>query len=619
MPSRASRVRRHDDDLGILGLPGDVSPWDVRFDADDPADLEALGDGRFRVRLHAEPGLHEGRAVLRNTEEVISVPLDPIEAGRFVQWSAVVGPFESPAGLSFAFSAAASGNPVYVVPSGVSSSVERLDRWIINPEQPPLDVPDWARGAVIYQIFPDRFANGDPGNDPDDTVAWGSEPHARQFQGGDLAGVTERLGHLRELGVDAIYLNPIFASPSNHRYDTVDYLSVDPVLGGNDAFKRLVDRAHAAGIRIILDASFNHTHPRFFAFADLIARGEDSPYRDWFVVKDWPVRLRVRTASRRGRLAEWISVWASQTGIPIEEVEGDGPAVEPTYEAWYGVPTMPRLDLSHPAARGYVLDVAKHWLVNYDIDGWRMDVARYIDPDFWPDFRTACRDAKPDAYLLAEIMGDVSHWLRGDGFDATMNYTFRSIALGFFGHGEMNGVEMLDHCTRLYGRHALATTLVNHNLLGSHDTPRFLTEARGELWRAGLATVFQLTFPGAPGIYYGDELGMTGGDDPGCRGAMPWDEVGREPQLMATIAEITALRRRYSALRSGSFRPLAATSDLVAFQRSAGRSRFVVAFNRGSTPGSVDLAGDGLTLWGSGELAGDRLHVAARSAVIVRA
>lgn len=618
MPSRASRVRRHDDDLGILGLPGDVSPWDVRFDADDPADLEALGGGRFRIRVHAEPGLNQGRAVLRAIDGVKSVPLEPAAAGRFVQWSAEVGPFESSVGLSFAFFAEASGNPVYVVPSGVSSSVERLDRWVIDPAQTPLDVPDWAIGAVIYQIFPDRFANGDSGNDPDDTVAWGSVPHARQFQGGDLAGIAQRLGHLEELGVDAIYLNPIFASPSNHKYDTVDYLSVDPAFGGNDDFRRLVDRAHASGIRIILDASFNHVHPRFFAFADLLERGEDSPYRDWFIVKDWPVRLRVRTSSRSGSLQEWIAVWEHQTGIPIEEVEGDGPTVEPTYEAWYGVPTMPRLNLSHPEARAYVLDVARYWLGTYDIDGWRMDVARYIDPDFWPDFRTACRDVKADAYLLAEIMGDVSDWLRGDGFDATMNYTFRSIALGFFAHGETDGVEMLDHCTRLYGRHALATTLVNHNLLGSHDTPRFLTEAREEPWRAALATVFQLTFPGAPGIYYGDEVGMKGGDDPGCRGAMRWDEVGREPALMATIAEITALRRRYSALRSGAFRPLTATSDLVAFQRSAGRSQFVVAFNRGSTSESVDMAGDGSTVWGSGELVGDRLLVSARSAVIIR-
>lgn len=618
MPSRASRGRRHDDDLGILGLPGDVSPWDVRFDADDPADLEALGDGRFRIRVHAEPGLEQGRAVLRTKDGVISVPLDPVVAGRFVQWSADLGPFGSAVGLSFAFSVAASGNPVYVVPSGVSSSVERLDRWVIDPGQPPLDVPDWARGAVIYQIFPDRFANGDPGNDPVDTVAWGSEPHARQFQGGDLAGIIQRLGHLQQLGVDAIYLNPIFTSPSNHKYDTVDYLSVDPALGGNEVFRQLVDRAHAAGIRIILDTSFNHVHPRFFAFADLIERGEESPYRDWFVVKDWPIRLRVRTASRSGKLAEWVGVWTSQTGIPIEEVEGDGPAVEPTYEAWYDVPTMPRLDLSHPAARAYVLDVARHWLAEYDVDGWRMDVARYIDPAFWPDFRGACREVKPDAYLLAEIMGDVSDWLRGDGFDATMNYTFRSIALGFFAHEETDGVGMLDHCTRLYGRHALATTLVNHNLLGSHDTPRFLTEAREEPWRVTLATVFQLTYPGAPGIYYGDELGMTGGNDPGCRGAMPWDDVGREPGLMATIAEIAALRRRYPALRLGVFRPLTATSDLVAFQRAAGRSKFVVAFNRGSTPGSVDMAGDGSTVWGSGELAGNRLRVAARSAAIIR-
>lgn len=617
MPSRVSRGRRFDDDLGILGLPGDVSPWDVRFDVDDPADLEPIGDGRFRLRVHAEPGLTEGLAVLRDGDGVLAVPLDPVEAGRFVLWSAVVGPFSQSIGLSFAFRVEASGNPVYFVPSGTSASVERLDRWTIDPTRSAIGVPEWARGAVIYQIFPDRFANGDAGNDPDGVVPWGSQPRSRELQGGDLDGVIQHIDHLRGMGVDAIYLNPIFASPSNHKFDTVDYFQVDPAFGGNDALRRLVSTAHDQDIRVILDASFNHCHPRFFAFADLVAKGERSKYRDWFIIREWPVRIRVRPDAAPDKVRDWLPVW-EQTGVPVERVKGDGPVVEPTYEAWYGVPTMPRIDLAKPDARRYFLGVAEHWLAEFDIDGWRMDVARYVDPDFWPDFRAACRQAKPDAYLVAEVMGDVSDWLRGDGFDATMNYTFRSMALGFFANEEFDGRAMLDHCTRLYGRHALATTLVNHNLIGSHDTPRFLTEANGEVWRMELATVLQMTYPGAPGIYYGDEFGMQGGNDPGCRGAVEWDQVGDRGGLADLISRLAALRRKHPALRTGDFAPVAASRHALAFQRSLGRARYVVAINRGRTRTALDVGGSGRLVWGEGSHADDRLEIPGRSAVIVR-
>ncbi len=619
MPSRASRIRRYPDDLGILGLPGDVSPWDVRFDATDPADLEPLGDGRFRLRVHAEPGLGEGRAVLRSGDRVRGVPLDPVTAGRFVQWSAVVGPFTEPVGLSFAFVVEESGRPVYLVPSGVSASVERLDRWTIDPDRGPIDVPEWVKGAVIYQIFPDRFSKSDPATDPVGTVPWGSPAAAREFQGGDLDGVIDRLGHLERLGIDAIYLNPIFVSPSNHRYDTVDYLRVDPALGGDEALRRLVTVAHRRGMRIVLDASFNHAHPRFFAFADLVRHGERSKYREWFAVTDWPLRIRVRPHAAPAWVRDWLPVWEAQTGLRLEEVAGDGPAVEPTYEAWYGVPTMPRIDLSNPEARRYVLDVAQYWLAEFDIDGWRMDVARYVDPDFWPEFRAACRAVKPDAYLLAEIMGDVSPWLRGDAFDATMNYTFRALSLRFFATEEIDGGALLDHCSRLYGRHPLAVTLANHNLLGSHDTPRFRTEAGGEMWRLELATVFQLLFPGAPGIYYGDEFGLEGGDDPGCRGAIPWDAVGVDSRLVGAIGELTSLRRRVRALRTGEWAPVAAGRHLIAFERTQGRARYRVGINRSMRAGELAVAGEGQVVWGEGSHRNGRMRVAGRSAVVLRA
>lgn len=613
------RAKKYEDDLGIYGLPGDVAAWDIRFDAADPADLEPIGDGRFRLRLHTEPGLVDGRAVLRSPDGIVGVPLVPITVGRFTQWTATIGPLRHQTGLSFAFVGSESGKPVYVTRAGVAAAVERLDRWQLNPDTPVVDTPEWARGAVIYQIFPDRFENGDPSNDPPGIAEWGADPAFRRSQGGDLDGIVLRLPYLETMGVDAIYLNPIFDSPSIHKYDTTNYFSVDPTLGGDDALRRLVAAAHDRNIRVILDASFNHVHPRFFAFADLLANGKTSRYSEWFVVNDWPPRIKVRKNKLKGWMREWLPVWEGETGLTVEYVGDGGPAVETTYDSWFGVPTMPRLALHNPEPRAHALEVSRYWLREFDIDGWRMDVARYVDDDFWPEFRAACRSVKPDAYLLAELMGDATRWLQGNAFDATMNYTFRSMALGFFARGDMNGSEFLDHCSRLYGRHPLAVTLVNHNLIGSHDTPRFRTEAGGDLWRSGLAMVFQMTYPGAPGIYYGDELGMEGADDPHSRGAMPWSEIDERDNLIETAAGLVSLRRRVPALRLGEWAPLNATADAVAYERRRGRARYVVGINRGARAARLQVPGSGTTVWGTGSHKNGALRIDPRSAVITRA
>ncbi len=215
--------------------------------------------------------------VVKRNDEYLGFPLRVIATtDRFVFWEAVVELLPGDE-VSLAFRNP-SGKAVYLVPDGISNAVERLDRWTV-PDLDPMDIPAWSQGAVIYQIFPDRFANGDPTNDPPDTDPWGSPPHSRRFQGGDLVGITQRLDYLNDLGVDLIYLNPIFTSPSNHRYDAIDYTQVDPSLGGNEALIELVKAAHDRGIKVILDASFNHCHPGFFAFQDLIHRGLESPYR----------------------------------------------------------------------------------------------------------------------------------------------------------------------------------------------------------------------------------------------------------------------------------------------------------------------------------------------------
>lgn len=616
MLSKAEAIA-FDDDHGVYGSPGDLTPWDVRFDPSDRAHLDAVDDVTFRFRVWADPDLGDGMVVIRHGDQVSGYPMEAAAStGRFTFWEAVVVPLEIGSEYSFAFRTP-EGRGVYLVPAGVTNAVERLDRWTLETLS-PLSVPDWARGAVIYQVFPDRFAaSGRWEGGPLDP--WGSTPTPTGFQGGDLAGITERLGYLEGLGVDAIYLNPIFCSPSNHRYDTFDYMSVDPKLGGNDALRELVDAAHRRGMRVILDASFNHVHPRFFAFQDVIANGPDSDFWNWFQIDDWPLTVSYRedNAETDPALAEYVARLGDELGLPLVPRRDGWPDVTPSYQAWYGVPTMPRVDLSNPDARSYMLEVAAHWPREYGVEGWRMDVVRYIDPDFWDDFRKVVREVRPDIFLLSEVMGDAGVWLQGGRFDATMNYTFRDLCLRFFAQGELTGEEMIDGLSRLWAQYAWPVTLASHNLIGSHDTARFLTEAGGDVWRLRLATVLQLTYPGAPGIYYGDEIEMTGGEEPASRGAFDWDTDPESHEVFRTIRDLARLRNSEPALKVGDWRPVAGQEEMFAFERTFDGRRLVVLLNRSDALQTVAVGPVAEVLWGDGVLHGESVEVPPHSAVVI--
>jgi glycosidase len=601
-------------DHGVFGTPGDVSPWDIRFDPNDVAHVERSTSG-IRIRLWAEPALDEATLVSRVDGAVELWPMDRVGSGGGADlWEVLVAleAFE----YSFAFRSE-HGRPVYLAPSGVSNAIERIDRWEFGPDDGTgPDVPAWVRGVVIYQIFPDRFANGDPATDPPGVREWGTEPTSTSFFGGDLIGVTDRLEYLDRLGVDAIYLNPIFASPSNHRYDTVDYFSVDPVLGGNDALRDLVRAAHRRDIRIVLDASFNHVHPRFFAFADLIEHGSASEYAEWFRAEAGPVHIKYRPHLVEGTGMEpWFQRWRSEIDIELVEVDGAGPPFEPSYQSWYGVPTMPRVDLSHPPARSYMLDVAVHWIEEYEVDGWRMDVTRYVDPDFWDDLRARVRSVRSDAYLLAEVFGDTSQWLQGSRFDGTMNYTFRDLVVHFAALGDIDGARFLQGLNRLWGMYGESVSLVNHNVLSTHDVSRFLTVAGGEVDRLLVATACQMLFPGAPGVYYGDEAGVAGGEDPACRATFPWGGDPDRHPVHRLIAELAEFRRNEPALRLGRFRPVAASRDAVVFERRHGPERLLVGINRGAEPARFEIEA-GEPIWG--DTGGDGFVISPASAVVTR-
>lgn len=588
---------------------GFLYPYDLRYDPADRAHCNPLPDGRVQFRLWTQHGFASATLVY-NDGDVRGAPLSLVARDRrFLYWETVIRPARPHLTYSFALKTK-DGRIVYFCRHGVDHAVEPLDRWSLDLEStPPFVTPVWMQGAAVYQIFPERFANGDPTNDPPGTVPWGSPPNWLQFQGGDLVGITAHLDYLQDLGVEVLYMNPINASPSTHKYDAVDFYHVDPAFGGDTALHTLVEALHERGMRIIVDASFNHCNPRFFAFQDVIQRGPASPYWDWFTIYEYPLKVRYRPhrvsepSPRAVQYRHWLEAFPQATGIPIEIAHDEGPIVEPTYLAWYGVLNMPKLNQRNPATRAYFLDVAAHWLREFRIDGWRMDVARHIEPDFWQDFRRVCKAVNPDCFLLAEIWGNTAPWLQGDQFDATMNYILRDLCVAYFARAEMDTPTFLDGITRMLFLYAPQVMAVTYNLISSHDVERFRFLAGEDIRRLRLALQFLLTLPGAPAIYYGDEVGLSGGADPDCRRAFPWHQPEEwDGETLEMVRALIRLRRAHPALRYGDWRTVWSSDTVFAAERAAEGERLLVLVNRGEAAGRATLppvSANPIPLWGN--------------------
>jgi cyclomaltodextrinase len=447
--------------------------------------------------------------------------------------------------------------------------------------------PEWVRDAVFYQIFPDRFARSLTVEKPAHLDEWGAPPTRHGYQGGDLVGVSERLDYLADLGVNAVYFTPIFQSASNHRYHTHDYEKVDPMLGGDNALRRLLDAAHARGMRVVLDGVFNHASRGFFQFHDILENGADSAYLDWFTVNSFP--LNAYDLDR-----------------------------QPAYKAWWNLPALPKFNTDTPAVREFLWRVGRRW-IDFGIDGWRLDVANEVDDDdFWREFRRRVRAGNPEAYIVGEVWVESTRWLNhGDMWDAVMNYQFTKACLAFFIGPTIDQDELKPTCLYPVGPADAATfrarierlielyprpvTEVMLNLLGSHDMARFATLARGDLAALRLATLFQMTYPGAPSIYYGDEVGLTGGHDPANRCAFPWHRTDTwDTALLHDFQKMIALRKARPALRRGSFTILHADDGVFAFARKLGRETVVVALNASTGTRRVDLPVSDLLADGAG-------------------
>lgn len=375
------------------------------------------------------------------------------------------------------------------------------------------EAPSWVKDTVWYQIFPERFANGDTKNDPPGTLEWGStEPTPTNFFGGDFEGVIQHIDHLVDLGITGIYFTPIFKAYSNHKYDTIDYMEIDPQFGDKETFKRLVEACHKNGIKVMLDAVFNHSGYFFPQFQDVLENQEKSVYKDWFHLKEFPVVTEPK----------------------------------PNYDAFAFVSAMPKLNTENPEVKNYLLEVGRYWVREFNIDGWRLDVANEVDHQFWREFRTAVKEIKQDVYILGEIWHDSMPWLQGDQFDAVMNYPFTTGAVNFFAKDTINAEEFKNIISNVMHSYPNNVNEVAFNLLDSHDTPRILTICNDNKEKLKLLYVFQLSFTGTPCIYYGDEIGMTGGPDPGCRKCMEWNTDAQDRDLFEHIKKLLQLRRENS-------------------------------------------------------------------------
>lgn len=445
-----------------------------------------------------------------------------------------------------------------------------------------IQTPEWVKHAVFYQIFPDRF-NRSPRMKHERGLTfkpWGASPEEQGFQGGDLYGIVDKLDYIKALGITAIYLNPIFSATSNHRYNAYDFMQVDPLLGGEAALRELLDEAHRRGIRVILDGVFNHCGRGFWAFNHILENGSNSPYADWFTIHEYPLHPYPESAKQK-----------------------------PNYSAWWNHASLPKFNTNNPGVRDYIFKVARHWL-EFGMDGWRLDVPEEIQDDsFWREFRQIVKSVNPEAYIVGEIWHEASHWLQGDMFDAVMNYQLTGPVLNFFGAEHLN--QTWEHpdvklkpinaetfktkIEAMYGHYDWEINFAQLNMLDSHDMPRALWLVDHDKPSHKLVTLCQMTVPGAPCVYYGDEIGMAAGTDPYCREAFPWEKPELwDNDLGAFYREVIGLRNAHPVLQTGDFDFIHAHGETVAYRRRLNSAEAVIVFNAGKQAQTLNLSAGAL-------------------------
>ncbi len=421
----------------------------------------------------------------------------------------------------------------------------------------PFEVPAWVEKSVFYQIFPDRFDNGSAANDPKNKTPWTEVPTYSNRYGGDAAGLKRRMAYLQRLGVNAMYINPVMAAPSNHRYDPVDFYNIDPEFASNEEFIELTKAMDAGGIRVVLDQIFDHVGITFPPFVDVLKNQEKSEYKDWFFIKEYPVVVRPN----------------------------------PPYVGWWGTEYMPKVNLANPGVQKYLMESVDFWMARAKLSGWRLDVANEVPDWFWQAFRKRVKGIDPNAWIVGEVWYDANPWLKGDQWDASMNYPFRDTCMNFLATQKTTPTEFVNGLIKVHQLYAPQVSRNQLNLLSSHDTPRFITEAGGDRKRASMAAVVQFTWPGAPSVYYGEELGMEGAKDPDNRRGMRWDLTTPQNEILSLYTKLTHLRTKSDLLASGE--PVALTQfdakGVASYGRVHGGDFAAVVLNRGRTQFEGDI------------------------------
>lgn len=418
-------------------------------------------------------------------------------------------------------------------------------------EKDVVETPNWIKDAIMYQIFPDSFATSKSYLSGKSGQHISAEGYASSSHlGGTLKGIKENLDYILELGVNCIYMTPIFHSISYHKYDIIDYYEIDPLLGTKENFKELVEACHHRNIKIILDGVFNHTSTDFFAFKDILKNRDKSKYKDWYMVHDYPVKIEY----------------------------------PPNYEAFAYVESMPRTNTSNDEVIDYFIKVGEYWIKEFNIDGWRLDVANEIDHDFWRAFRKAIKKMNKDIFIVGEIWEDAHSFLGGDQFDSVMNYPFMYNCEEFFAKQNLSASEFDEKMAQLRMRYKRPIQQCMMNFLDCHDVKRFMHSCQGDINKFKMAVAFQLTYLGAPSVFYGDELGFTGLEEPEYRRKMEWTEDQKGLDIYRTYKQLIQLRHSLLPLRRGDFMTefIDDEKGIYAFSRNMENHNVVVIMNLSS-------------------------------------
>lgn len=451
--------------------------------------------------------------------------------------------------FAYIFQIEEDGNTWYFSEDGVTKEY-KFEEGFYNFFQMPyinkndvMDTVDWMRSAVFYQIFVERFRQG---NEKKDTsyinMKWDEKPTPKSFAGGDLAGIIEKMDYLKELGISALYLTPVFRSISNHKYDIIDYFTVDPQFGTKEELRQLVKLAHENGIRVVLDAVFNHCSMEMQQFQDVLEKGRESRFYDWFII------------------------------------DGDFPEPEKmNYECFAACNYMPKLNTANEEVQDFLLEIAIYWIREADIDGWRLDVSDEVSHGFWRRFRKAVKKEKPDSVIIGENWHDAYAYLMGDQYDSIMNYAFTKACLDYFAKGVFSAKDMADKLNSNLMRNTEQVNRMMLNLLDSHDTHRFFTEVNKDKDKMLAAIALEMVFEGAPCLYYGTELCMEGGYDPDSRRGFPWDTKSWDMDFLEKVKELIRIRKQ-PAVQYGEIK-IEEEQEMLHVERMWENSKIILRIN----------------------------------------